>query len=46
MKSSCIPVVALPEDLKRRFLKACHRQGRSMADVIRQMVVEFSKGEK
>ena len=41
MKQSHIPVVPIPETLKTRFIRAANKQGRSMSDVIRLLVIEY-----
>jgi plasmid stability protein len=46
MRQSPVPHVMLPEQLKTRFLRACSRQGRSMTDVVRQLITEFVEREE
>jgi len=46
MRQSPVPHVMLPEKLKGRFIRACGRQGRSMSDVIRQLISEFVEREE
>jgi metal-responsive CopG/Arc/MetJ family transcriptional regulator len=41
MKQSHLPVVPIPETLKTRFIRAANKQGRSMSDVIRLLIIEY-----
>ena len=46
MKQGLIPQTYVPEGLKTRFLRACGKQGRSMTDVVRQLITEFVEREE
>lgn len=46
MRLSPVPHVMIPERLKTRFLRACGKQGRSMTDVVRQLITEFVEREE
>ena len=46
MRQGLIPQIKVPENVKGEFLKACARQGRSMTDVLRQLVHDFIQNEQ
>jgi metal-responsive CopG/Arc/MetJ family transcriptional regulator len=46
MKQSHLPVVQIPETLKTRFIRAANKQGRSMSDVIRLLVIEYTEEQE
>jgi hypothetical protein len=46
MKQTTLSPLPIPQKLKDRFLRACGIHGRSMADVQRQLIVEFVEREE
>jgi hypothetical protein len=46
MEQSHLPIVPIPKTLKIRFIRAANKQGRSMSDVVRLLVIEYTEEQE